>query len=66
MDENKNTPSHRIFIVRNYDKDGVEKSHWMEIGAAFLNKQGGFNIHLQAAPLDGRCVALPFEEKPKA
>ena len=56
-------PSHRIFIVRSYEKDGVEKGHWTEIGAAFAN-QGCFNIQLQASPLDGRCVALPYEEQP--
>lgn len=64
MSENNKKPSHRIFIVRNYEKDGVEKSHWTEIGAAFLNKQGGFNIQLNATRVDGRCVALPFEEQP--
>lgn len=63
MSDNKK-PSHRIFIVRNYEKDGVEKSHWTEIGVAFANRQGGFNIQLQANPVDGRCVALPFEEQP--
>ena len=63
---NGKRPSHRIFIVRNYEKDGEERSHWTEIGVAFANKQGGFNIQLQASPLDGRCVALPFEEQPSA
>jgi hypothetical protein len=64
LPENNKKPSHRLFIVRNYEKDGVKKSHWTEIGVAFANKQGGLNIQLQAAPLDGRCVALPFEEQP--
>ena len=67
MDENTSKkPSHRIFVVRSYEKDGVEKGHWTEIGAAFLNKQGGLNIVLQAMPVDGRCVALPYEEPAKA
>ena len=64
MTENTKKPSHRIFIVRSYEKDGVEKGHWTEIGAAFANKHGGFNIQLNATPVDGRCVALPFEEQP--
>jgi hypothetical protein len=62
MSENNKKPSHRIFIVRDYEKDGQQKSHWTEIGVAFANKQGGLNIQLQASPLDGRCVALPFDE----
>lgn len=59
-------PSHRIFVVRNYEKDGVEKGRWTEIGAAFPNKQGGLNIVLQASPVDGRCVALPNDERPES
>ena len=63
MSEKKNLPSHRIFVVRNYEKNGEEKASWTEIGVAFTNKLG-FSIQLQANPIDGRCVALPYEEKP--
>lgn len=63
MSEKKNLPSHRIFVVRNYEKNGEEKASWLEIGVAFQNKLG-FSIQLQANPIDGRCVALPYEEKP--
>jgi hypothetical protein len=63
VSEKKNLPSHRIFVVRNYEKDGEEKASWTEIGVAFQNKLG-FSIQLVATPLDGRCVALPYEEKP--
>lgn len=66
MDENSKKPSHRIFVVRNYEKGGEQKGRWTEIGAAFANKQGGFNIVLQASPVDGRCVALPNDEQPKS
>ncbi|MBI1944666.1 MAG: hypothetical protein HYS27_03160 [Deltaproteobacteria bacterium] len=61
MSEGSKRPTHRIYIARSYEKDGVEKTHWTEIGAAFANRQGGFNIQLTAAPIDGRCVALPAD-----
>ncbi len=57
----KNMPSHRLFVVQSYEKDGEEKSRWLEVGVAFPNKNG-FSGQLHALPQDGRFVALPYEE----
>lgn len=57
MPENKKAPSHKAFTVENYKKDGQEKAHWTEIGAAWQHKDGkGFDVVLKLMPLDGRIV----------
>jgi hypothetical protein len=61
----KTLPTHRIYVVKNFEgKDGEEKSSWVEVGVCFENKVG-FSIQLHALPMDGRLVALPYEEKAK-
>lgn len=48
----KSTPSYIAYQVR--DRQGG-KGFWTRIGAAWPQKDGkGFNIQLDAAPLDGR------------
>jgi hypothetical protein len=56
-------PSYTAYTVRNYEKDGEKQGRWLEIGAAWQNKDGdGFNLTLDAMPVDGRIVL----RKPKA
>ena len=38
---------------------GNGKSFWTRIGAAWLNKDGGFSLQLDSVPLDGRIVCQP-------
>jgi hypothetical protein len=61
--DKKNTPSHRVFAPRDYEKDGEEKTAWNDIGVAFENNKGGFTLQLCAVPVSGRCVLLPYEER---
>ena len=45
------TPSHYIYAVTK--RDGAEKGHWTQIGAAWPNADGkGFNIDLALSPLE--------------
>ena len=62
----KTKPTHRAFIVRNYQADnGAEKSHWTAIGSVWAHKDGkGFDVTLAALPLDGR-ITIRLDE-PKA
>jgi hypothetical protein len=54
-------PTHVAYQVRG--RDG-EKGFWTRVGAAWPAKSGnGFNIQLDAFPLDGRIVLLPASEK---
>jgi hypothetical protein len=49
-----------VFTVEEYEANGKTQKRWTKIGAAFPHKEGtGFNIELQAFPVDGRLVVLP-------
>lgn len=50
---NTKHPSHTAYVVR----EGKERGHWMEIGAAWPHRDNnGFDITLAALPPDGRIV----------
>ncbi len=51
------------YHVRNYKKDGEERSNWTQIGVAFRNKDGSFNVQLDSVPVDGRFNLRPFPER---
>lgn len=54
-------PSHVAYQVR--DREG-QKAFWTRIGTAWANADGkGFNIQLEALPLDGRIVLRVASEK---
>jgi hypothetical protein len=49
-------PTHRIYAVR---KTGTENSRWMEIGAAWPNKDGkGFSLKLNLMPVGEADIVL--------
>ncbi len=50
-----------VFTVQEYERDGKTQHSWNKIGVAFPHgdDKEGFNIQLNALPLDGKCVALP-------
>ena len=51
-----------VFTVRDSSKKG-ERGFWLRIGNAFPHQEGeGFNIRLDALPLDGKLVILPPKE----
>jgi hypothetical protein len=58
-------PSFRAFTVIKRDK---EDDFWLDIGAAFPHEDGkGYNIVLQALPIDGRVVLrVPKDEEQAA
>ncbi|MEZ6063695.1 MAG: hypothetical protein R3C19_25380 [Planctomycetaceae bacterium] len=49
-------PSLYAYSVRDA---GNGKGFWTRIGAAWTNKDGGFNLQLDCIPLDGRIVCQP-------
>ena len=54
------TPTHRVYTVIN--REGQD-DYWLNIGLAFPHKDGnGFNIVLQALPLDGKIVCREITE----
>ena len=56
-------PSHHVYQVR--DREG-QAGIWTRIGAAWPQKDGkGFNVQLDAIPLDGRITLRVPEPKDK-
>ena len=56
--EQSRQPSHRAYSV--IQRDGQD-DFWLNVGIAFPHKDGkGFNIVLQAFPLDARIVCREF------
>ena len=51
MTDNKK-PTHRAFIVKKFtDKEGTEKSRWLDIGSVWTHRDGkGFDVNLEALP----------------
>ncbi len=67
-DTNKGTkpagkaPSHIVYHVR--DRGEGQKSFWTRIGSAWAHADGkGFNVQLEAVPLDGRISLRVASEK---
>ncbi len=54
-------PTHRVYtVIRREGQD----DYWLNIGLAFPHKDGnGFNIVLQALPLDGKIVCREVAEE---
>jgi len=58
-------PTLIAYTVRNFLKDGQEDSVWLKIGAGWIHKDDkGFDVKLDASPIDGRIVLRLNEPKP--
>ena len=56
----QNQPTHRLYTV----KGNGDVSKWLEIGAAWSNRDGnGFTLQLDALPTDGRIVMRVIAER---
>ena len=52
-----------VYTVRSGTKEGA-KDYWLRIGMAFAHENGeGFNVLLNANPLDGKLVLMPPKEQ---
>ena len=40
-----------------------DQNYWTRLGAAWANNKGGFNIKLNAVPLNGELVLLPPKDE---
>lgn len=47
-------PGTRLAIYAITERDGMDRAFWTRIGAAFKNRDGSFNIMLDALPTNGR------------
>lgn len=53
-------PAFNAYVVTNYGAEGDKKARWQQIGVAFSHKNGGgFDVVLDAVPVNGRVVLMP-------
>ena len=60
-----NGPTHRVYtLIERKDSEGkAESPFWLNIGSAWENKdKKGFNLSLEALPLDGKLVMREVKE----
>ena len=63
-DKQPSAPTHRAYSV--IRRDGQD-DYWLNLGLVFPHKDGnGFNIVLQALPLDGKIVCREIAEEDQA
>lgn len=55
------TPTHTAYTVRE-GKQGA-KGYWLEIGAAWTNKDGSLSLVLDATPTNGRIIVRTAQAK---
>lgn len=57
------SPTHRVYTLIERKKGDEDDTFWLNIGAAWPHKDGkGYNLALQALPLDGKLVIRTIEE----
>jgi len=61
MANSNNTPTHRIYNVR--DRGEGKKAAWTEIGVGFTNRDGSINLVMNAVPVDGKAQLRVIENK---
>jgi hypothetical protein len=62
-----NSPTHTAYQVREYKSGGEDRASWTRIGSAWAHDDGkGFNIRLNAFPVDGNIVVRTVKEKQEA
>ncbi len=55
MTTKSNAPALIVYTVSGTD----DNPFWTRIGAAWKNSKGGFQVQLNALPIDGKLVLLP-------
>ncbi len=60
------TPKARLAIYAISEREGSDRAFWTKIGAAFRNRDGSFNIHLDALPTNGKLHMREYDPQRKA
>ena len=61
MENSTNSPSHKIFSVR--DRGEGRKAQWTEVGVGFTNKDASLNLIFNALPLSGKVQVRVYEPR---
>ena len=64
MSDDSKLPTHRVYtVLPRKGADGKPDAFWLNIGSAFAHQDGkGFNVVLEALPLDGKVVLRELKE----
>ena len=57
-------PTHKVFVVEERGEGDDADAFWTRVGSAWRHKDGkGFNVVLQALPMNGRLVLRDFADE---
>jgi len=56
-------PSQRMKVLCPLENKKTGQTHWMKIGAAFPNRDGSFNVYLDAYPANGKLQVRELDER---
>lgn len=59
MEDNSQRPVKIAYTIVERGKDG--RQFWVRVGAAFVNKDGSLNIHLDAMPVNGKLQIRDYQ-----
>jgi len=66
MSDEKKAPNATAYTVRNFERGGKQDASWLKIGVAWMHQDGeGFDVVLEALPVDGRVVVRVNKAKEK-
>ena len=57
------TGAKRMDVYTIVEKEGMDKSFWVKVGACFTNRDGSFNVFLDALPTNGKLQIRQREER---
>lgn len=64
MATKKNSPTHTAYMVREFTSGGKDRAIWNRVGSVWAHEDGaGFNVQLDAFPVDGKIVLRSVKEK---
>lgn len=58
-----NTPTHNVYLAEDYERDGEKKSHFTNIGSAWLKDTGTISVEIRPnLSVSGRFIILPKDD----
>lgn len=64
MGDNSKTENNRLFVYSIIEREGKEKPLWLRIGTCFSNRDGSFNVLLDALPKNGKLHIRKSDREP--
>jgi hypothetical protein len=55
------TAKQKLVVYSIIERDGLDRAYWANVGRAFRNRDGSYNIHLDALPTNGKLHMREFD-----